>query len=69
MIAWDNVTFAPRSRVHNSVVATEATVGSNTTVDNASVIGDHAHTGSNNHLSHGLRLQPNTTLPDNAITF
>ncbi|MEO5952816.1 MAG: NDP-sugar synthase, partial [Chloroflexia bacterium] len=68
VVAWDSVIFGSFSRAYNSVVATEAVIGSGTTIDN-SVIGDHSNTGADNYLSHGLRLQPNTTLPDNSITF
>lgn len=69
VVAWDGVTFGPFSRAYNSVVATESTIGSGTAIDDLSVIGDHANTGTDNYLTHGLRVQPNTTLPDNGITF
>ena len=69
VVAWNGVTFAPRSRITNSIVATGSTVGPESTVDDASVIGDHAHTGANNHLSHGLKLAPGVSLPDGSISF
>ncbi len=69
VVAWAGVTFAPRSRVHNSIIATEANIGPGTIIDNNSIIGDHAQTGANNHLSHGLKLQPSKILPDNSITY
>jgi mannose-1-phosphate guanylyltransferase len=69
VIAWDGVTFAARSRVRNSIVASNATVGPETAVDDGCVVGDHAHTGMGNHLSHGMKLQPGVSLPDRSVAF
>jgi NDP-sugar pyrophosphorylase family protein len=69
VVAWNGVTFAARSRTRNSIVAHGATVGSETRVEDGSIVGDKANTGANNYLSHGLKLQPGVTLPDTGVTF
>jgi mannose-1-phosphate guanylyltransferase len=69
VVAWDDVTFAPRSKSRHSIVATGATVGPDTQVDDGSIVGDHANTGAGNLLSNGAKLQPGRTLPDSSITF
>lgn len=69
VVAWEGVTFAARSRTRHSIVARGATVGPETRVENGSIVGDQANTGARNFLSHGLKLQPRVTLPDNGVTF
>ena len=69
VVAWEGVTFASKSRTRNSIVAHGATVGQETRVEDGSIVGGKANTGAKNHLSHGLKLQPSITLPDNSVTF
>jgi mannose-1-phosphate guanylyltransferase len=69
LVAWEGVTFGARCRVRNSIVASGATVGPETAVDDGCVVGDHTHTGKGNHLSHGLKLQPGVSLPDRSVAF
>lgn len=69
VVAWDDVTFSTCSRTQNSVAASGSVIGPNTIVEQASIIGDHANTGANNQLLHGLKLQPGASLSDGSIGF
>jgi mannose-1-phosphate guanylyltransferase len=69
VVAWQNVRFAQNSSTTGSVIANNASVGSDTVVDTGAIIADDASTGEGNHLAQGMKLWPGAVLPDKGISF
>ena len=69
VVAWENASFAARSRSRHCMVATNGQVGPDCVVEDAAIVGDDASTGAGNHLSHGMKLWPGMVLPDKSVSF
>jgi mannose-1-phosphate guanylyltransferase len=69
VVAWRNANFAEKSRSRHCIVGANGHVGTDSVVENETIIGDDASTGAGNHLSRGIKLWPGIVLPDKCISF
>ena len=68
-VLWQNVKLGKDVTVRNSVVGNNSVIGDNTWVIDGSIISDNVAIGNCNKLEHGIRIQPGSTIGDNAISF
>ena len=68
-VLWQDIRLGRDATVKNSVVGNNCDIGDNTWIADGSIIGDSTTIGSSNRLEHGIRIWPESTIADNAISF
>jgi len=68
-VLWEGVQVGAGAHLRRCAIGSQSVIGANTSITNEAIIGDNCVIGANNVVSSGLRLWPNVTLPDNAISF
>jgi mannose-1-phosphate guanylyltransferase len=68
-VLWHGVTLGGDATVRNSVIGSESVVGYGTWIVDGSIVGDGTSIGSYNRLEHGIKVWPESTIGDGAISF
>ena len=68
-VLWQNVKLATNVTVKHSVVGSNTEVGDDTWIIDGSIVSDDSTVGQSNRLEHGIRVWPNTTIGNSAISF
>jgi mannose-1-phosphate guanylyltransferase len=68
-VLWDNASLGFNVTVRSSVAGSNTEVGDDTWVVDGSIVGDNSVVGQSNRLEHGIKVWPNTTIGDSAISF
>jgi mannose-1-phosphate guanylyltransferase len=68
-VLWQHNQIGTECTIDRAVLGHRNQVHNNTKILHGVIVSDDTHIGAHNHLDHGLRLWPNTTLPDTAISF
>ena len=68
-VIWQNAWLGENTTVRNSVVCSNSVIGDNTWVVDGTILGDNTVIGSGNKLEHGIKIWPESTIQDNAISF
>ena len=68
-VLWQHNQIGTECVIDRAVLGHRNQVHHNTKIMHGVIVSDDTHIGAHNHLDHGLRLWPNTTLSDAAISF
>ena len=69
VVLWDGNSIGEAAELESCVLGRENKVGAKTRIVDGAIVGDRCTIGGGNHLARGLRLWPDTTLADGAVTF
>jgi len=67
-VVQERVVIGAHAQVEGSVLGRESRIGAGTQLSSA-VLGEGCVVGAGNRLAGGIRLYPETSLPDNSIQF
>lgn len=68
-VLWANNTLAEGVVLHNCVLGSGNTIGPNTHITDGAIVSDNCQIGPENRLEKGIRVWPNTSLNERAISF
>jgi mannose-1-phosphate guanylyltransferase len=68
-VVLNGTRIGPRCTIKDCIVAAGVRIGEGTVVSDGAVIGEGVTIGARNVLSRGMRVFPQTELPDGAVTF
>ena len=68
-IIWNDAQIGKDATIVNSIVGKGSFIGDNTRITDGSIVGDNASIGRSNRLKHEIKIWPDTTIGDNAISF
>lgn len=68
-VLWENCRIEEGVTLRSCVLARNIQINARTVISDGAVIGDNCHLGMENRLERGIRIWPETHLPDRAISF
>ena len=68
-VIWNGTTVGRGATLHRCAIGENVTIGANTVIGGQAVVGDGCTIGAGNKLDNAIRINCNTKLPAEAITF